>query len=552
MCTGAQAGCCHHDALLESFCLPDEIRDPGHGEPPPKTDVWDRLPPPLTGPGALAAAFALTGLATLAGAAVAQVMPHNSVSLVYLVTVALAAVGLGLRTGLAVSLAAFLAYNFFFIPPVFSFTIADPEEVLALLVFLGVGLLTGSLAGRMREVADDARRRARALQSLNDFAAKLSASRDGLAILDALAGQAAHTADGSVVVLIPEAGTLEIRAASSEPPPMTSVDVQAAQRAYRTGEVEHRAAVGWRGAQFEFHPLKSKTATLGVVGIAPGLGERGSGAADLSSVQIMLHHAAIALERAQLETDALHSRGEMERERLRSALLSSLSHDLKTPLASILGAVTSLRELGPAMSADSRADLLAAIEEETRRLSRFVANLLQMARLESGDLGLLNDWIDLADVVRIAVSRGRRLAPEMTIDVSCPSMLPPIKGDATLVETVIFNLLDNAIKFSGRVGRIEVVVSAGEGRLSISITDQGRGIPPEALQRVFEPFYRVNEGDGEIAGTGLGLAICKQVIDGMGGSILAHSPLSVSGGSRIEVKLPVPEDADRAQSNEAR
>lgn len=531
--------------------MPDDRHSVAAGQPRPWY-AWDRLPRPLTGANVVATALALTGVVTLLGTALAQVMPHHSVALLYLVAVVVAAVGFGIRTGLAVAFGAFLAYNYFFIPPIFSFTIAEPEEVFALIVFLGVALLTGSLAGRMREVADEAQRRASALQSLNDFAAELSASRENTAILDAVAHRAARTVNGGAVVLIASSGELELKAASSEAPAMTSADAQAAQRAYRTGEVVHRAAAGWRGAQFEFYPLKSEAVTLGVVGIAPGKGGRGSGAEDWASVEIMLHHAAIALERAQLEMDALRSRSEIERERLRSALLSSLSHDLKTPLASILGAVTSLRELGPAMTADTRSDLLAAIEEETRRLSRFVSNLLQMVRLGSGDLGVLNDWIDLADVVQTAVARARRLAPDKKIELTCPSMLPAIKGDATLVESVIFNLLDNAIKFSGQQRNIDVVVSTGEKVICVSVTDMGRGIPPEALHRIFEPFYRVTEGDGDVAGTGLGLTICKQVVEGMGGSIVAHSPLSDAGGSRIEVTLPLPDGSVLAQRDEAR
>ena len=510
-------------------------------------DVWARLPRPLTGASVIAAALTMTGAATFLGVGLSRMLPQPSVSLVYLVAVVMAAVGLGVRTGLAVAFGSFLAYNFFFIPPVFSFTIADPQEFFALLVFLGVALLTGSLAGRMREVADDARRRATALQSLNEFAGMLSGSRDVQAILDTLATHAAQTVRGEAVVLTKALDELEIKAFSPRPPTMDSLDVQAARRAFRTGEIEHRAAMGWPSAQFEFHPLKTKTAILGVIGLVPGDGERGIRVEDPSSIEIMLQHAAIAIERAQLESDALRARGETERERLRSALLSSLSHDLKTPLASILGAVTSLRELGSAMSAETHADLLAAIEEETRRLSHFVANLLQMTRLESGDLNLLGDWIDLADVVRIAVNRARRIAPGMIITMDCPSMLPALRGDATLVEHVIFNILDNAIKFSRNDQKLDVVLSADERAISITVTDMGSGIPPDALTRIFEPFFRVREGVGEVSGTGLGLTICKRIVDGMGGTIEVQSPVSGANGTRVSVTLPVPIEATASQ-----
>lgn len=350
----------------------------------PDGDIWSRLPRPLTGPLVPVAALVATCIATLLAAGLSRWLPQQSIALVYMVVVVVTAVGLGVRTGLTVALLSFLAFNFFFIPPVFTFTIADPQELFALIVFLAVALLTGSLAGRMREVADDARRRATTLQSLNEFAGTLSGSRGFPAILDTLAGQAAATIHGEAVVLTGNAEELQICAAAPTRPTLAPVDFQAARRAYRSGETAHAAAPGWAGAEFEFHPIKTTAGTLGVVGIAASGGQRRVRKEDRSSLEIMLRHTAIAIERTQLEAEAIRARGETERERLRSALLSSLSHDLRTPLASILGSVTSLRELGAGMAPEARADLLAAIEEEARRLSRFVSNLLQMTRLESG------------------------------------------------------------------------------------------------------------------------------------------------------------------------
>ena len=509
--------------------------------PQPHSDLWARLPRPLTGSGVPITALLLTFVATLAGMLLSRAIPQQSISLVYLIAVVLAAVALGIRTGLAVALLSFFAYNFFFIPPIFTFTIADPEEVFALFVFLIVALLTGSLAGRMREVADDARRHAAALQSLNDFAAMLSGLRGASKILDVLAKQAAATVHGEAIVLMRNGEHLETRAFGPRQPVLGSADLQAAHQACRSGDVVHASAPGWPGARMDFYPIVATTGSLGVVGVASSIVRRVLTNEDVVSLQTMVRHAAIAVERTQLESDAAQAREEIERERLRSALLSSLSHDLRTPLATILGSVTSLRELGSQLPSETQADLLAAIEEEARRLTRFVTNLLDMTRLETMNIDILHDWIDVGDIVRTAVTRAARIAPDNNpITLACPPALPAIKGDTTLLEHVVFNLLDNAIKFSNAGQRVDVVVSAAKGMVSVSIADTGRGIPVEAMSRIFEPFYRVKEGDGDVPGTGLGLAICRRVIKGMNGSIDVKSPIVDGRGTSVTIAFPVP------------
>ncbi len=506
-------------------------------------DLWARLPRPLSGIRIPAAALALTALATIAGIVLSRWLPHSSVSLAFLLAVVVAAVGLGLRTGLAVALFSFPAYNFFFIPPLFTFTVADPQELFALLVFLAVALLTGSLAGRMREVADDARRQATALQSLNDFAGRLATARDRAGIMAALARQAAETVRGEAVVLTGTTDGLKLSASMPADVRLETADMQLARHSFNSRRVLPATAPGWPGARMEFHPIMASGGAIGVIGLAPADGRRSIGSEDRASLDIMLRHTAIAIERAELETETLQARGEAERERLRSALLSSLSHDLRTPLASILGAATSLRELGAGMAPETQIDLLAAIEEEAQRLSRFVANLLDMTRLEAGDPDLLHDWIDLGDVARLAIARARRIAPGANIAFDCPATVAAVRGDSTLLEHVVFNLLDNAIKFSGPGDPITVTLAAGERSLALSMVDAGRGIPSADLTRILEPFFRVRAGDGDVAGTGLGLAICKRVIEGMGGAIRIDSPVAGARGTRVRVTLPVPPSA---------
>ncbi len=504
----------------------------------PYADIWERLPRPLRGPRALLAGVLLVTAATLIGAGLTYWLPQQSVPLFYLLFVVLAAIGLGVWTGLAAALLAFLAYNYFFITPTFTFTIADRQEFFSLIVFLAVALLTGSVAGRMREAADRSRQRAMTLLSLNDFAATLAAADDMHSILGALAAQAAAIVQGPAVIVLQGSESLEIRAAAPTGVDLEPADWQAAQRSWRSGETRSAAALGWPGARFEFRPLMTSRGVIGTMGLAPA--GRMVANEDDAALETVLRHAAIAIERTQFAAESAAARDEAERERTRSALLSSLSHDLRTPLASILGAVTSLRQLGSSLPPEARADLLAAIEEETGRLARFVSNLLDMTRLDAEAPYLCQDWLDIADVAQIAVARAKQYASGSSIQLSVGPSIPVLRGDETLFEHVVFNLLDNAVKFSEPGQSIAVAVATCGNAAELTVTDQGHGIAREQLAAIFDKFYRVRNGGPDVAGTGLGLTICKRVVEGMGGTIHAESPVAEGRGTRIVVRIPLP------------
>ena len=253
----------------------------------------------------------------------------------------------------------------------------------------------------------------------------------------------------------------------------------------------------------------------------------------------MSEQAAVSIERAQLVEDAARVENAAEGERLRAVLLSSISHDLRTPLASIVGSVTGLRTLGDQMSAAERADLLSTIEEEANLLSRFVANLLDMTKLEAGSIHARRDWVDFGDVIRGAVARAQKSFPQRKTDLTISPSLPLVRGDATLFEQVIFNLLDNANKYSDAKSVTRVNVAQVRDNLEISVRDDGVGIPADAVAKVFDKFYRVDGSDGRAAGTGLGLSICAGFVKAMGGSISAESPVSQNRGTRISIKLPI-------------
>ncbi len=299
-----------------------------------------------------------------------------------------------------------------------------------------------------------------------------------------------------------------------------------------------RATETLPSARFHFRPIQGAKGSIGVLGIDPGDGDEVLSDAVLATVQSFVEQAAVAIERIALVDQAAKAETAAEGERLRAALLSSISHDLRTPLASIVGSVTSLRALGDRMSKADRGDLLATIDEEAGRLSRFVSNLLDMTRLEAGAIDIRRDCVDVEDVMASAVARARKAFPRRKIQVTAVGKMPLIRGDAALLEQVLFNLLDNANKYSSAGSPTLIEARANANRVVLTVADRGIGIPGDALEKVFDKFYRVAGSDGRAPGTGLGLSICAGIVKGMGGTIRAESPVADSRGTRIIIELP--------------
>ena len=248
--------------------------------------------------------------------------------------------------------------------------------------------------------------------------------------------------------------------------------------------------------------------------------------------------AAVAIERISLAKGLDEARVLAETERLRAALLTSISHDLRTPLASILGAVSSLRGDPEKYGAAEREELLATLQDEAERLNRFVANLLDMTRLESGAIELQLDLIEIDEIVGVALRRAESVLGHHRVAVDIAPDLPMLRLDAVLFEQVLFNLLDNAAKYSPAGSRIDLRASRDGGLVEIEIVDEGPGIPPADLERVFDKFYRVQAQDRRRAGTGLGLAICRGFVEALGGSIVARNRRDRSGAV-LTIRMPV-------------
>ena len=512
------------------------IGDPARDEPAARAWRWPRL----------AAGLPIGALAALASVAVAVGLGYGldvwlhlpNLSMIFLTAVLFCAVQFGLRSAVVAAILSFFAYDFFFIEPRYAFSIAEPQEFFALLIFLAVAVLTGLLAGRARDQAQSVRDNARTTQSIYELSRKLS----GAAAVDEILLAATiymHRTLGArcVVMMLPEDGELNLSAAWPPIDELNPGETSAARWAFDKAE-----PAGWRtgtlpNVRFQFRPLVTTRGVGGVCGIEPADPAITISPERERALNLILEQTAIAIDRSLLVKDSVKTAALEENEKLRTTLLASLSHDLRTPLASITGAVTTLRQFGETMAPAQREDLLASIEEEAARLTRFVANLLDMSRIEAGALRPRRDYVDVSEVVRASVERARKVFPDLQITTSLARDLPLIRGDANLLEQVLFNLLDNAQKYGGGAGALVHARRLGADA-QISVTDEGPGVKPSDLERIFEKFYQGGRSDGRKAGTGLGLSIGRGLVEAMGGTIHAESPAARRRGTRIVIQLP--------------
>jgi two-component system sensor histidine kinase KdpD len=254
-------------------------------------------------------------------------------------------------------------------------------------------------------------------------------------------------------------------------------------------------------------------------------------------VAALLDQGAVALERAEFAADAADAEALRRADKLRSALLNSVSHDLRTPLATVLGSATTLLEYDQALETPVRLDLLTSIREEAERLNRYVGNLLDMTRLEGGGLNIRTDWVDVRDVLGGAADRVSRRLGERKVTRDFPAELALVKADTALLEQALVNILENAIAYSPDNSTIELAAYEDRNNVVLSIEDEGRGIPTAELERVFERFRRMEESTDRGKGSGLGLAISKGFVEAMGGRIAAASPIHDGRGTRILISL---------------
>ena len=471
-----------------------------------------------------------------------QMLGLASVAMAFLTAVLVSAVVYGLWPALFASFASVLAYNFFFLPPLYTFTIADPENVAALFFFGVTAVIASNLTARVRAQAIVARQRARTTEELYQFSRKLAGAANLDDLLWATVHQIALMLKVRVVILLPENGTVAVRAGFPPEDSLDAADLAAAKWSWERNHVAGRGSDTLPGAKRLFMPMNTGRGAVGVVGIdsdepGPILTPDQQRLFDALADQ-----AALAIERVNLVEDVDRARLIAETDRLRAALLTSISHDLRTPLASILGSATSLSE---ALDASTRLSLIRNIQDEAERLNRFIGNLLDMTRLESGPLRLRTGAIELSDAIGSALRRASKILAEHRTQVMLQQDLPMLDLDEVLFEQVLFNLLDNAGKYAPTGSLITIKAWQDGGSVVVQVLDEGPGIPPADLERVFDKFYRVGGADRRRAGTGLGLAICRGFVEAMHGSITVNNRTDRPGAA-FTMRLPVFAEAERA------
>ena len=510
---------------------------PGDEGPPPDKAV--RIRPPVQGvdPMPYALSTLMVGAALAIGKLIHLVAPLPNISLVFLAAILFTAVNYGLWPSLYASLISTLAYNFFFLPPLYTFTIIDPANILALIFFTIVAVLTSNLTARTRRQIVVAQSQIKTTSELNSFSRKLAGINDLDDLLWAAAFQIASMLRLRVVFLFPAGGHMSVAAGYPPDDVADEADLAAARWAYDHQRAAGRSSDTLPGAKRLFLPIKTATGMLAVVGLDRETPGPLFTADERRLLDALLDQIAVSIESIRLAEDIENARIMSETERLRGALLTSISHDLRTPLASIIGAITSLRSYFDQYDAKQRVELMSTIEDEAERLNRFVGNLLDITRLESGALNIRTDRVEIAELIETALRRAGRMLAKHRIEVVLSPGLPPVRADAVLLEQAIFNLLDNAAKYSPPGGLIRIGADHGHGEIFIRVTDEGEGIPPDEIELIFDKFHRAHAGDQRPAGTGLGLAVCRGFVEAFGGRITAANR-SDRRGAQFTIALP--------------
>ena len=471
----------------------------------------------------------------------------ESVDLVFLTAIIAVAVRFGLLPSLVASVAASLCYNFFFLPPIFTFTITDPTNVAAFVSFTVVAVIVSNVAARMRSQAVIAVGRASTTEALYAFSRKLAGTGTLDDVLWATAFQIASMLKVRVVLLLPENGSIAVKAGYPPEDTLDQSDLAAATWAWRNDRAAGRGADTLPGAKRLFLPIRTGHATVGVVGIDNDKPGPLLAPDQRRLFDALIDQGGLAIERVRLVEDVDRAKRTVETERLRAALLTSLSHDLKTPLSAILGAAGTLRDLSDKLSGEERIDLVSTIIDESERLNRFIANLLDMTKLEAGAVAAHTGLHDIGEVVDAALRRASKILAHHRVEADLPPDNRLVSIDPVLLEQILFNLLDNAAKYAPPGTTIRIRVWREGESICLQILDEGPGIPADDLERIFDKFYRVQKGDHVRPGTGLGLAISRGFMEIMHGTLTAANR-SDRAGAAFTIRMPAPASAETLDS----
>ncbi|WP_223589567.1 sensor histidine kinase [Pseudomonas sp. A-R-19] len=481
-------------------------------------------------------AVVATVLASALAWAVASVLPLPNISLVFLAAVLLVAVRSSLGPALACAALSFLTYDFLFIPPNFSFSIQREEDVLTLLFFLLMAALTGNLAARQRRQLQALRDTQEETTELLDLSRKLTAATDRQAVVSAAAQHLNGWSDVQLCLLNRD-GQNGWKVETGGPLEFTEAERAAADWAWQHDQPAGAGTGTLPFGRWWWWPLSVEDGPLALLGVCAREGQTLSGQRR-RLLTALSQPLAQALARAQLADDLEAARLHGETEQLRSALLASVSHDLRTPLTSMRGSIDSLLALGEAIPLEDRRELLEGTRDEAERLDRYIQNLLDMTRLGHGALKLARDWVSPADIVGSALNRLRAVLASLQVSTEVPADLPLLFVHAALIEQALINVMENAARFSPPRGRLQLRAGADDSELFFSVSDEGPGIPEEERAKIFDMFYTAARGDRGGQGTGLGLAICQGMVGAHGGRISVADGIE-GRGTCITLHLPL-------------
>jgi two-component system sensor histidine kinase KdpD len=481
-------------------------------------------------------AAAVVALATGVAWLMFSFFERSNLIMAYLLGVVAVAARRGRGPSLLASALSVAAFDFFFVPPYLTFAVADTQYLVTFAVMLVVAVVISGLTIRIRTQAEAARQREQRTAALYAMSRELAGMRGINELLQIAVRHISEVFAGQLTVFLPDTS------GGLAPWRGGQYDVDANELGVARWVFEHRQLAGLGtatlpGASGLYLPLVASRGPLGVLGVRPADRHALDAPEQLHQLETFGNQTALAIERAQLAAEAAEAQVRIETERLRNSLLSSVSHDLRTPLATITGAISTILESGSRLDAQTRQELLESAREEAERLNRLVQNLLQMTQIESGALQLRKEWHPIEEVIGAALSRlGKRLSGRR-INTRIPLDLPLVPMDDVLVEQVLVNLLDNALKYTPPGSPISINAVATDRACSVEVADRGPGLPSGEEDKVFEKFYRGQPTGSR--GAGLGLAICQGIVRAHGGRIWAHN--LPEGGVAFFFTLPIAE-----------
>lgn len=491
----------------------------------------------------------LVAVVSLIGQPIRAVIDPTNLVMLYLLAVVVAAIRWGRGPSVLTAVLSVLAFDFFMVPPQLTLAVSDAQYILTFLGLLAVGLVISTLAVREREQAEAARRRETHTAALYDLSRDLATAVSQKPVMQAAIRNISGLFDCETAVFLPKGDTLTLQARSSQFP--SDQDGHAvATWVFRRGQAAGLGTNTLAATDARYLPLRTAQGVIGVVGIKPSPESSEFMSPDQQRLlEALLSQIALAMEAVQLADKARQAQVLRETEKLQTALLNSVSHNLRTPLASITGALSSLRDDDQMLGDSARRDLLNTAWEEAERLNHLVGNLLNMTRLEAGAITLALEACDVQDLVGVTLTQMANRLRHRQLVMDVPGALPPVMIDLVLTAQALVNLVDNALKFSPADSPIGIRAYLDQRQVVIEISDEGIGIPPSELEHVFDKFYRIQQVS-DTGGTGLGLSISRGIVELHGGRIWAVN--RPGGGTTFAIALPIAEPDSVSQEAQGR